>query len=74
VRARAVENLSHVIGVNRTGEGGGLGYDGGSAAWSPWGEPLPPVATDPVVVEVDPTTVASVRKKYPFLEDMQLLL
>ena len=70
LRARAVENLCHVVGVNRTGEGGGLTYDGGSAAWGPWGEPLDGIATDPVVVQVDPATVAAVRKKYPFLEDM----
>ena len=74
LRARAVENLCHVIGVNRTGEGGGLTYDGGSAAWSPWGEALAPVATDPVVVEVNPADVASTRKKYPFLDDMQALI
>ena len=71
LRARAVENLTHVVGVNRTGEGGGLSFDGGSAAWSPWGEPLAPVAEDPVVVEVNPATVTQVREKYPFLEDMQ---
>jgi predicted amidohydrolase len=70
LRARAVENLAHVVGVNRTGEGGGLAYDGGSAAWSPWGEPLAAVAEDPVVVEVDPAEVARVRTKYPFLDDM----
>ena len=45
-------------------------YDGGSAAWSPWGEPLAPIAADPVVVNVDPATVAAVRTKYPFLDDM----
>ena len=71
LRARAVENLCHVIGVNRTGEGGGLTYDGGSAAWGPWGDPLAPLAMDPVVVNVDPATVAEVRKKYPFLNDME---
>jgi omega-amidase len=73
LRARAVENLAHVVGVNRTGEGGGLTYDGGSKAWSPWGEPLAPVATDPVVVSVDPAEVARVRAKYPFLDDMRAL-
>jgi predicted amidohydrolase len=71
LRARAVENLAHVVGVNRTGEGGGLVYDGGSAAWSPWGEPLPSISTDPTVVAVDPSAVTAVRKKYPFLDDMQ---
>ena len=71
LRARAVENLAYVVGVNRTGEGGGLSYDGGSAGWSPWGEPLAPLSTDPVVVQVDASEVARVRAKYPFLEDME---
>lgn len=73
LRARAVENLCHVVGVNRTGTGGSLTYDGGSAAWSPWGDPLAPVASNPTVVEVDPATVASTRAKYPFLDDMGAL-
>ena len=73
LRARAVENLAFVAGVNRTGEGGGLSYDGGSAAWSPWGEPLPAVSSDPTIVEVNPGEVATTRKKYPFLEDIELL-
>jgi predicted amidohydrolase len=71
LRARAVENLCHVVGVNRTGEGGRLSYDGGSAAWSPWGESLAPVASDPVVVEIDPSLVVATRAKYPFLDDMR---
>jgi omega-amidase len=74
LRARAVENLAYVVGVNRTGEGGGLSYDGGSAGWGPWGDALAPVSREPTIVTVDPGEVAAVRKKYPFLEDMQLLL
>ena len=71
LRTRAVENLCHMVGVNRTGEGGRLSYDGGSAAWSPWGEPLARVAEDPFVVEIDPSLVMATRAKYPFLDDMR---
>jgi predicted amidohydrolase len=71
-RARAVENLAYMVAVNRTGTGGGLQYDGGSAAWSPWGEPLAPVGSSPVIVEVHAAEVARVRTKYPFLDDMRI--
>jgi predicted amidohydrolase len=38
--ARAIENQAFVIGVNRTGEGGGLRYQGDSLVISPYGEIL----------------------------------
>ena len=70
LRARAVENQCAVIGVNRTGGGGGLEYDGGSAAWGPWGDPLEAVSTgEPRVVRIDTGEVARVRERYPFLRD-----
>ena len=37
-QARAIENQCYMIAVNRTGEGGGLEYIGGSAIFDPWGE------------------------------------
>jgi omega-amidase len=73
LRARAIENQAFVVGVNRTGEGGGLSYDGGSAAWSPWGEPLAATSSEPAIVHVDPSEVVRVRTKYPFLDDMRAL-
>ena len=70
LRARAIENQCALIGVNRTGTGGGLAYDGGSAAYDAWGDVLPPAPGCPVpVVTVDPRAVAEVREKYPFLKD-----
>ena len=73
VRARAIENLCYVAAVNRTGEGGGLQYDGGSAAYDPWGEPLLGAVPDADVrvVSVDPGRVAAVRARYPFLADRE---
>ena len=38
LRARAIENRCYVIGVNRTGRGGGLEYGGGSNAFDPYGD------------------------------------
>jgi omega-amidase len=72
VRARAIENLCYVVAVNRTGRGGTLDYDGGSAAHDPWGEPMdaPAHASGaPAVVSIDPARVADVRARYRFLDD-----
>ena len=70
LRARAIENQCVVIGVNRTGDGDGIHYDGGSVAFGPWGEVLPEQQVHGVrAVDVDPAEVARVRGKYPFLRD-----
>lgn len=70
LRARAIENQCAVIGVNRLGEGGGIAYDGGSAAYDAWGDPLAPAEGGGVrVVAIDVGAVADVRNRYPFLRD-----
>lgn len=66
VRARAIENQCFFLAVNRTGEGGGIEYDGGSAAFDPWGDPL---GGGGDIVTVDPARVGEVRSKYPFVVD-----
>ena len=69
LQARAIENQCYVVGVNRVGQGGGAQYDGGSAAYGPWGERLVSVTGNGTVpvVEVDAGRVARVREEYPFL-------
>lgn len=73
--ARAIENQCYVIGVNRTGIGGSIAYDGGSAAYDPWGAVLPRsvAAGDAGVstVAVSPLEVTRVRASYPFLADFR---
>lgn len=76
LRARAIENLAYVVGVNRVGSGGGLDYAGDSAVIGPFGEELAtaaddgPVGTEQILyAEVDPGHVAEVRARYPFLAD-----
>jgi len=71
--ARAIENLAYVVGVNRTGVADGLHYDGGSAAYDPWGKAAAVriAVASPSVVEVSAARVASVRARYPFLEDIR---
>jgi predicted amidohydrolase len=70
LRARAIENQCCVVGVNRTGEGGGVAYDGGSAGFGPWGEPLQSQGTSPRCVDLSNDAVAAVRREYPFLDDL----
>ena len=70
--ARAIENLAYVAGVNRTGFANGIQYDGGSVAYDPWGEPAAQrmAVAAPSVVDVSAARVASIRAKYPFLDDL----
>lgn len=71
LRARAIENLCYVAGVNRVGEGGGLRYDGGSAVISPWGEVLAEGRSEETVLfaDVDAAVVSDARTKFPALTD-----
>ncbi len=69
--ARAIENQAYVVGVNRVGEGGTLTYVGDSRIVSPLGELLATAAGGETMLlaEIDPTVVAAVREKLPFLRD-----
>ena len=71
LRARAIENLSYVIGVNRVGEGGRLHYSGDSAAISPWGETLVEGGKEEAVLvcDVDAEVVKDARRRFPALAD-----
>lgn len=66
--ARAIENQCYVVGVNRTGDAGGLSYDGGSAAFDPWGERLVPSGAGYVTLSAE--RVAEIRHRFPFLRDL----
>jgi predicted amidohydrolase len=72
LRARAIENLAYVVGVNRVGHGGGLDYAGDSMIVGPFGEILAE-ATQPVEVtlraELDTAVVTATRERFPFLAD-----
>ncbi|MCB9567864.1 MAG: carbon-nitrogen family hydrolase [Myxococcales bacterium] len=71
LRARAIENQTYVIGVNRVGKGGELVYTGDSAIIDPWGEVLASAAGDPTMLlaEIDPGRVADARAIFPVLAD-----
>ena len=73
LRARAIENLAYVAGVNRVGDGGKLHYAGDSALIDPWGEVLAEGDDSDrlLVADVDPAKVAEARAKFPALEDVR---
>jgi len=73
LKARAVENLCYVLGVNRVGEGNGLLYAGDSAIHDPWGETLASAAGQETVLfaDVDPAKVARTRDTFPALADVK---
>jgi predicted amidohydrolase len=71
LRARAIENLAYVVGVNRVGSGGGLEYSGDSRIIDPLGVELATARGDEAVLvaDIDPGHVAAVRERFPFLAD-----
>ncbi|MFC1661304.1 nitrilase-related carbon-nitrogen hydrolase [Gemmatimonadota bacterium] len=70
LRARAIENQAFVLGVNRTGVGGGETYRGDSVLVGPLGAVLAaPGPAGLVVGEVDPASVREVRERLGFLRD-----
>jgi predicted amidohydrolase len=72
LRARAIENLAYLLGVNRVGEdGNGFGHAGDTALYSPMGEILASASEIETLVigEVDATGVTQTRQRFGFLED-----
>jgi predicted amidohydrolase len=68
LRARAIENLCYVVGVNRVGvDGNQLHYAGDSAAIDFVGEPLAELGAQEQVVTValDPAALAAHRERFP---------
>lgn len=68
LRARAIENLSYVVGVNRVGvDGNDIAYAGDSAVIDPVGEPLVELGAQEQVVSVtlDPAPLLAHRERFP---------
>ena len=68
LRARAIENLSYVVGVNRVGlDGKDLLYAGDSAIVDPLGEPLVELGSQEQVITatLDPTSLLNHRERFP---------
>ncbi len=68
LRARAIENLSYCVGVNRVGvDGNDLPYAGDSAVLDFLGQPLAELGAQEQVVTVtlDPAALAAHRERFP---------
>lgn len=71
LKARAIENQAYIAAVNRTGEGGGLLYNGHSALYGPRGERLTTLCREEslLIGEVDPEHVRRCRDVFPLKKD-----
>lgn len=69
--ARAIENQAYVVGVNRVGDADGQRYRGDSMVVDPLGETVASLASVEglALTAIDPSTVAAVRHRFPFLQD-----
>ncbi|MEP7246727.1 MAG: amidohydrolase [Gammaproteobacteria bacterium] len=68
LKARAIENISYVVGVNRIGKDGNeIGYIGDSAAHDFFGEPLADLGSESAVttVELDRAALHAFRERFP---------
>jgi omega-amidase len=68
LRARAIENLSYCVGVNRVGiDGNSISYAGDSAAIDFLGQPLAELGAQEQVVTVslDPASLKAHRERFP---------
>lgn len=72
IPARAIENQSYVIGVNRVGyDGNEIYYSGGSMCISPNGDVVyyKPEDEDLYTFTLNPTDLLKAREQFPFLTD-----
>jgi len=78
LKARAIENLSYLIGVNRVGiDGTGKNYTGDSAVIKPSGEKITEADPDKetiITVTLSHSELAVYRKKLPFGKDWDTFL
>lgn len=72
LKARAIENQSYVIGVNRTGNDPRVFYDGGSVVFSPKGEVISENArnkTEELYADLSMNDLNAFREKFPVWKD-----
>lgn len=71
LQARAIENQCFIAGVNRTGEGGGLRYNGHSALYGPRGERMTVLCEEEslLIGDLDFGKTEKLRKDFPVKKD-----
>src|SRR5699024_4318061 len=73
LKARSLDNLSYVVGVNRSGSDLNETYNGNSMAFSPWGESLHDAEEKEFSsFTIDLTKVQQVRNKFSLLKDRRI--
>jgi len=75
LKARAIENQSYVIGVNRVGRDKANNYEGWSTAFHPDGKELICIRNETSItnVHIIKEDVEEIREKFPFLNDIKLV-
>jgi omega-amidase len=77
LQARAIENQSYVVGVNRVGtDGKDIAYSGDSSVFGPMGEPIWQQSQETCVetITLERETLNAVRSDLPFLKDADRFL
>lgn len=75
LQARAIENQCFMIGVNRTGSGGGLIYPFSSVAFNPYGERITAGGMEELLyADIDPSLAEQYRQEFPLKADRRNLL
>lgn len=74
LRARAIENLAYVVGVNRCGSDPALAYPGASMIIGPKGEILAQAGDQPCVLraEIDRSSLLRWRSDFPALSGLRM--
>jgi nitrilase len=74
LRARAIENLSWVVGAAQTGDHPGRSTWGHSAIVSPWGEVVAEKASGVgfIIVDADLVKLRDLRSQFPSLNHLRL--
>lgn len=74
LRARAIENLAYVVGVNRCGSDPNLNYPGRSVIIDPWGEIVADAGSDEglVAADIDLKKLRTWRDEFPALQDIEI--
>jgi predicted amidohydrolase len=76
LQARAIENLSFVIGCNGAGVSGGVPLAGQSAVVSPWGQILAEAGRDEELLscDIDLQQVNDMRREFPALDHRRIAI
>ncbi len=78
LQARAIENQCYVLGINRTGRGGGLEYQDSSLCFDPWGKPVQGrkillhegrAEDSLIIVNLEEELAQECRRKFPLKSD-----